>query len=247
MTSSPPHLAGFLSERGRRIRVQFIHGLTPVVFLKSVIMAVAMHAFLFVGGSTATRKIKTREFAQKRSQKIFEFTLTKISDVRELAGFTKFSENSPTVILINDIENATTEALNAFLKNLEEPRDNLIYILNARSEQTLIQTIISRCQVIRVPDEIDRADGKKAINFMKMSVGEKFKLFESLRKRDDALNFMEELVLNTHKEMINAHENLPDILRLMKDSQSVINNLNLNANIGLQLTNLAIKTKADQV
>ena len=218
-----------------------------MVFWKSVIISVAMHAFLFVGGSTATRKIKTREFAQKRSQKIFEFHLAKISDVRELASFTKFSENSPTAILINDIENATTEALNAFLKNLEEPRDNLIYILNARSEQTLIQTIISRCQVIRVLDEIDRQDGKKAIIFMKMSVGEKFKLFESLQKRYDALNFMEELVLNTHEEMINAKENLPETVRLIKAAQSVINNLNLNANIGLQLTNLAIKTKVDQV
>jgi len=200
-----------------------------------------MHAFLFVGGSTEVRRKKILEFAEKKGRKIFEFTLSKISDVRELASFTKFSENTPTAIVINNIENATDEALNAFLKNLEEPSENLIYILNAKNEQSLIQTIVSRCQVIRVVRN-RVSNGEKASDFLKMSVGEKFKLFESLRTREETLTFLEELIVNAHGEMINANENLPETIKLMKAAESAMNNLNLNANVSLQLTNLAIKS-----
>ncbi len=206
-----------------------------------------MHAFLFVGGSTEIRKKKVLEFAQKGGLKTLEFPIEKISDVRELAGFTKFSENTPTAILVNNIENATTEALNAFLKNLEEPRDNLIYILNAKNEYSLIPTIISRCQIIRVAAENKDQDGKKARDFLTMTVGEKYKVLEGFSKREEAVNFIEELTLSAHKEMVVSKENLPEIVRLIKAGQNSINNLNMNGNVGLNLTNLAVKTSLNWV
>lgn len=51
--------------------------------------------------------------------------------------------------IINNAELMTTEAANALLKSLEEPTDKTIFILISENKNSLPQTIISRCQVIR--------------------------------------------------------------------------------------------------
>lgn len=77
MTSSPPCQAGFPSKRGRHIRIQFIHGLKPAVFLKSVIVFCLVIGFVFLkaGGQpikaeTETEKLErlTREISQYESE-----------------------------------------------------------------------------------------------------------------------------------------------------------------------------------
>ena len=73
-----------------------------------------MHAFLLVNNDPI-------EFAKKQHAKVIPFTLQKIEDVRELKKFVKFSLSEKTAILIENIDTATPEAANAFLKNLEEP------------------------------------------------------------------------------------------------------------------------------
>jgi len=52
------------------------------------------------------------------------------------------------VIIIKSAERMTVEAANAFLKTLEEPPSNNIFILNAVDTGRLLPTIISRCQKI---------------------------------------------------------------------------------------------------
>jgi len=52
------------------------------------------------------------------------------------------------VIIIKSAEKMTVEAANAFLKTLEEPPSNNIFILNAVDTGQLLPTIISRCQKI---------------------------------------------------------------------------------------------------
>lgn len=52
------------------------------------------------------------------------------------------------VIIIDPAERMTVEAANAFLKTLEEPPSNNIFILNVRDTGELLPTITSRCQKI---------------------------------------------------------------------------------------------------
>jgi DNA polymerase-3 subunit delta' len=54
------------------------------------------------------------------------------------------------VALILRFEEAHTSAANAMLKTLEEPPDRVIVILTARSVESLLPTIPSRCEVLRL-------------------------------------------------------------------------------------------------
>ena len=53
------------------------------------------------------------------------------------------------VCIIDGAETMTTEAANALLKTLEEPRPNTVLILLAAAEGGVLPTIASRCQVMR--------------------------------------------------------------------------------------------------
>ena len=84
------------------------------------------------------------------------------------AAYLKPNEGHKTVIVITNIEKMRKEAANAFLKLLEEPSENLIFILTTDHIHSLLPTITSRCQIIPMqplpPREIEQAlishDGK---------------------------------------------------------------------------------------
>jgi DNA polymerase-3 subunit delta' len=52
------------------------------------------------------------------------------------------------IVIIDPAEKMTDEASNAFLKTLEEPPPNNIFILNVRDQRDLLPTIVSRCQKV---------------------------------------------------------------------------------------------------
>ena len=54
------------------------------------------------------------------------------------------------IFLINNIDVSTVQAQNKMLKIIEEPPQNVIFILTATSEDKVLQTIKSRCQILRV-------------------------------------------------------------------------------------------------
>lgn len=62
----------------------------------------------------------------------------------------KPNEGDKTVIVITGIDTMKKESANAFLKLLEEPSDNILFILTASKTDQLLPTITSRCQQIRL-------------------------------------------------------------------------------------------------
>ncbi len=54
------------------------------------------------------------------------------------------------VAILLNFEDATESAANALLKTLEEPPPRAILILTAESEEALLPTIVSRCEVLRL-------------------------------------------------------------------------------------------------
>lgn len=52
------------------------------------------------------------------------------------------------IIIIHNIEKMTIEAQNAFLKNLEQPPNDTIFILNASSTSKILSTILSRVKIV---------------------------------------------------------------------------------------------------
>ena len=62
--------------------------------------------------------------------------------------FLRPNEGIKNVIIISNVETMKTEAANTFLKTLEEPAENLMFILTTDRIDTLLPTIISRCQLV---------------------------------------------------------------------------------------------------
>ncbi len=70
-----------------------------------------------------------------------------IDQIREIIKFTNQSSfnNKSRFIIIDDVEFLNINSSNALLKNLEEPNQNVFFILIFNAEKFLIDTIKSRC------------------------------------------------------------------------------------------------------
>lgn len=81
----------------------------------------------------------------------------KISVVREVKRNLSLSANTigRRCIVIVRADELTIESANAFLKTLEEPHDNTTIILTTTKKNSILPTILSRCQVIHFPPLTD--------------------------------------------------------------------------------------------
>lgn len=174
-----------------------------------------MHAFLLINTNP-------KEFATKQKAKQIPFILQKIDDVRELKKFVKFSFFEKTAIIIENIDTVTQEAANAFLKNLEEPNKNLIYILTASNLNNVLPTIISRCEIVKA----------LSTKYQVLSTGASYKDALNIKDRTEAIKFIEDLISFDHQN--SNFKNMQNYLNTIK-------NLKANGNVSLQLLNLVVK------
>lgn len=201
-----------------------------------------MHAFLIVGKDKNTIDIEIQKLLKKLKAFPYEFQIAKIDDARYLAKLTSLAIAKPTAYIIRDVHRATTEALNSFLKNLEEPQENLYYILTAASAGAVLPTIVSRCEVIKLKnlrtkeimnDEIGR--------FLEMTVGEKLAYCDKIKDRGEAKKLVEALINFLHSRLLETNKNQVEIAKNLEISTKTLNNLEANGNVNLQLTNMSIK------
>jgi DNA polymerase III delta prime subunit len=73
-----------------------------------------------------------------------------IDQIRELSDLVKYgpSASKRLVAVISEADQMTIEASNSFLKTLEEPPANVLFILTTSNEDAMARTVISRCQKI---------------------------------------------------------------------------------------------------
>jgi hypothetical protein len=199
-----------------------------------------MHAYLLIGEESQTTQ-KAKKLAKSLKAKILEFPLEKIEDVRQLNSFVGLSVGEPTVVFARNIHAATLEALNAFLKNLEEPQEGLYYILSAESPKALPETIVSRCQVIfsTTSYSLDPTLISQAQDFLQAPVGEKLAKLAEIRDRQEAKDFTNNLILSCHGLMLSQKD--PTIYsRAIRSASFTRRALEANGNVIVQLANLAV-------
>ena len=70
---------------------------------------------------------------------------------------TKSTHNSQRIYIIEEAEKLNNSSANTLLKFLEEPEENIIAILITNNRNIVINTIVSRCQIIRyfIPEGIN--------------------------------------------------------------------------------------------
>lgn len=109
-----------------------------------------------------------------------------ISEVRKAIKFleTKPYKSKYKSVVISEAHFLTTQAQNALLKTLEEPPSYAMLILTAKTEDSLLETILSRCRRINLLSGLDYAkETKYKLNDAK-DVGSKLLLAEKLAKED---------------------------------------------------------------
>jgi DNA polymerase-3 subunit delta' len=86
---------------------------------------------------------------QTKNKRAF-YSVDYFSESIKPAAYYTPNEGAKTVILISNIENMRKETANAFLKLLEEPAPDLVFMLTTDNPDALLPTIISRCQHIQM-------------------------------------------------------------------------------------------------
>jgi DNA polymerase III delta prime subunit len=189
-----------------------------------------MHAFLIIGNNTEHLVQRIDELAKKLKAKKMIFPLAKIDDVRDLNNLIRLSFSEPTLIVSENIDEAGEEALNAFLKNLEEPQENIYFALTAGSVRKVLPTIVSRCQIIKtVSSEQSAVNSKEIENFLAMTPSLKLAFFDKMNDRNKAIGFIESLIFFLHDK-----HNLTNMELLIKTRSG----LRANGNVNLHLLNL---------
>jgi len=217
-----------------------------------------MGSILVCGSSLQKRKEKVTELVSKVDKNLLKedhpdrlsVTMEKgkksisIAQIRKMIEFlsTKPYSSKNKVVVISPAEKMTTQAQNSLLKILEEPPYFAIIILSAKTEQSMLTTVISRCRKIKADHSGDDKflDNSETTHFNEIlgyDVGRKLKLAETLSKNDDdfIINLLEfwireERFEMTENEKFNKHTNIELLLNFLED----IENTNVNTRLALE-------------
>jgi len=201
-----------------------------------------MHSFLIVGNNKKLVENKIDEIIKKYSLKRIDFEGQKIEDIRKLNSFTSLSLKEKTAIVIENIEKSTNEAVNAFLKSLEEPQDNLYFLLTSKSIHKVLPTISSRCQTIYVSQKRELENTEELENMLKLKPSERLSFFDKIKKRKEAIIFLENLIFFLHQKLKENNNFVCPIAEILKVAQETLSRLEKNGNVNIQLTYFAINT-----
>jgi hypothetical protein len=194
----------------------------------------------FVIISTDKKKREAYVQAMAAEQKIDQFDLTflkkdtsdkkttqsiGIEDIKQMQKklFLKPIKSPTKAVIIEDAQLLTPEAQNALLKVLEEPPARTLILLCTNSRETLLPTILSRCQIIELETEPLKLKEKELTELQafiaalpNLSVGEKLKQAEKLGKdKDKAMIWIEKLILVIREQTISVilgSETIPEPL-----------------------------------
>ena len=82
-----------------------------------------------------------------------------VSQIREMITYTNKStfNNMARFILIDNVENLNKNSTNALLKIIEEPNENIFFILINNSEKNILPTLRSRCLTFKINFTFDES------------------------------------------------------------------------------------------
>jgi len=198
-----------------------------------------MHALLLVGTNKKEIEERIRKEAKDTSSRVIYYPSQKISDVKEIASFTRLSRNEPILIVCEDVNTASLEALNAFLKILEDPGENISFALTAENTNQVLPTIVSRCRVIKIGNkDLSEKTADKVERFLKSPSQKRLHMLEKIKTREQALSLVQSTMSYTHT---NLKENPKINSQILEECQITLDRLKTNANVKLQILNFGMR------
>ncbi len=201
-----------------------------------------MHAYLLHSRkNNSILEEEINKILQKEGAKKIEFPVKTIKEVEELKKTTKIINPQKKALIMRDIEKASLPALNAMLKILEEPPGNTCFILTTRNLNSVIGTIKSRCQIITIREKavLEKEKEEEIQKFLEAKEGEKFLFINKIKKREEAINLLENLISYIEPK-IKDNPNKSELAKILELSKNALIAIKSNGNIKLQLTKIAI-------
>jgi len=151
-------------------------------------MSIVNLSTLIVAGTKSQRQKKALDIASQKSSNFDTIILNSeesggIGDIKKLLTQThqRPYQSETQTFIIAEAQNLTLEAQNALLKTLEEPTQSSRFILTASTAQSLLSTVISRCQILEVAGETpNQLKTDSIISFFNKGPVEKYKTTNKL-------------------------------------------------------------------
>lgn len=136
-------------------------------------------------------------------------------------------------VVLEDASQLTDEAQNALLKTLEELPEHGLFILATDSDSKLLPTVVSRCQIIHLPNPTSHHTPTSEVGYEKdieklleSSIPERFEYIEKLKDREE---FLHALVKYFHQNLAShsSSGNTEFIKELLKAEEWQKQNVNI--------------------
>ena len=161
--------------------------------------------------------------------------------------------NTKKVYVVFDCEKMNVNSANTILKFIEEPSDDIVAIFVTSNQYNILDTIRSRCQVVRLQYEeknditfsddllefVDDINNRKDNDLML-----KFNYYNSNMFKDKSLatDFMRDLLkyFETLLNKKNSNDSLEDLVSIISILENELKKLKYNVNMKLWLDNLLL-------
>jgi len=137
-----------------------------------------------------------------------------VSQIREMINYTNKStfNNRARFILIDNVENLNKNSVNALLKIIEEPNENVFFILINNSEKYILPTLKSRCLTFKInltfDDSINISNSILEKNVLELLSYDLLSYYNSPGEIISLFNFAEEKSINLKDHTISSFINL---------------------------------------
>ncbi len=185
-----------------------------------------------------------KAFTEGRSYNIFELDAASNNSVENIKTLMEQTRIPPQVgrykvFIIDEVHMLSTAAFNAFLKTLEEPPAQVIFILATTEKHKILPTILSRCQIY----DFERMTVPNIINHLK-AVAEK----ENIQYEEQALNIIAEKADGGMRDALSIFDQAASFSQGNITYQKVIEDLNvLDEDNYFNIINLALENKVSDI
>lgn len=216
-------------------------------------------AVLIYGGRSKDRKQEILKLVKKNDLELNknnpDIKILRLANNRKSIGINKVRESisflsqkpymsETKFVIIRGAHLLTRQAQNALLKTLEEPPSYAIIILETNNKNELLDTVLSRCQKIRIRPQTTVSDDKKALpSIKKLSPQQKLELAEKFSRKSNTqiIRLLDRWIENERENLRKSGEkkktNLKQIKENLENLENIrrdLNNTNVNTQIALE-------------